>query len=237
MSMNSYRVGGPRSGAWLGQLNVFHSDRSDPQFMMPTLANVWRKGLNEVRLVLSRDAGKTWQRALGTRPWLTPHPEENGYDRLLFGANPVRVGDELWFYYPAWDGDHLTFNRDGTTYYQDRIRVGRTARASLRLDGYLSLDAGKDGGEVLTRPLTFAGKQLFVNAAASAGELRVELQDEAGKPIPGFTLADAEPISGDGVRLPVRWRGGADLEKLAGQPVRLRFHLKQARLYAFQFDV
>lgn len=234
MSMNAYRVGGPKSGAWLGQLNIFRSDRRDPQGMMPTIPNVWRKGLTEVRLVISRDAGKTWQCVAGTQAWLTPHAEENGYDRLVFGANPVRVGDELWFYYTAWDGDHLVFNRDGATYYKDRVRMGRTARATLRLDGYVSLDAGKERGEIVTRPLTLTGHELVVNLAAPKGELRVEVQDEVGKPIPGFTHDDCVPAKGDGVCLPVRWRTNAELAKLSGRPVRLHFNLTQASLYSFQ---
>lgn len=236
MSMTAYRAGGPKSGLWLGQLHVFHSDRSDPQYMMPTIPNVWRKGLNEVRLVSSRDAGKSWQRVAGKQNWLPHHAEENGYDRLLFGGNPVRVDQELWFYYPAWDGDHLVFNRDGSTYYKDRTRVGRTARATLRLDGYLSLDAGKMGGDIVTHPVIFEGKQLHVNLAAPDGELRVELQDEAGKAIPGFALADCLPTKGDGVRLPVRWRGKAEIEALVGRPVRLHFALKSGSLYGFQFE-
>jgi hypothetical protein len=66
--------------------------------------------------------------------------------------------------------------------------------------------------------------------------LRVELQDEAGKAIPGFSLRDCLPTEGDGVRLPVRWRGKAALAGLAGRPVRLHFALTSASLYGFQFE-
>ena len=97
------------------------------------------------------------------------------------------------------------------------------------------LDAAKAGGEIITRPLTFTGNELVVNLAASQGTLRAEVQDEAGKPIPGFAFADCVPTQGDGVRLPVRWRGDADLAKLAGRTVRLRLALADASLYSFQF--
>jgi hypothetical protein len=33
----------------------------------------------------------------------------------------------------------------------------------------------------------------------------------------------------------VEWRGGSDLSSLAGQPIRLRFWLKDADLFALQF--
>jgi hypothetical protein len=234
MDLDAWRVGGPRTGAWLGALVIFHSDRSDPQYEMPRARGVWRKGTTEVRLVLSRDAGKSWQRVGGKEVWLPCHDRDNGYDRLVFAAKPVRVGDELWFYYSAWDGDHLTFRRDGTTWYKDRMRVARTARATLRLDGYVSLDAGPDASSLLTRPLRCGGESLVLNLSAPRGRLRAEVLDEAGSPVRGLGLADCEPLTGEGVALPIRWRSGASLKTLAGKVVRLRFELKDAALYSFR---
>lgn len=234
MDLDAWRVGGPRTGAWLGGLVVFHSDRSDPQYEMPTVKGVWRKGTTEIRLVLSRDAGKTWKPVAGKAPWLPHHDRDDGYDRLVFACKPLRVGDELWFYYTAWDGDHLVFKRGGTTWYKDRLRVGRTARATLRLDGYASLDAGADGGSFLTRSLRAGGADLVVNLAARDGSLRVEILDDAGQSVPGFKAADCQPLTGDGVALPVRWRGGAAWKSLAGKVVRVRYEMTNARLYSFR---
>ncbi len=234
MFLIAYRVGGRDTGAWLGQLEVFHSDRSDKQYEMPTIANVWRKGTTEIRLVVSRDAGKTWQRVAGKSVWLPHHTEDTGYDRLVFSGLPIEVGDEHWFYYPAWDGDHLSFTRDGKPWYQDRMRVGRTARATLRRDGYVSLDA-EDAGSLLTKPLRFSGDQLRVNLAATKGKLRAELQDVSGTVIEGFALSDCELTTGDGLALPVRWRGQPLLKHLAKRTVRVRFELSGASLYGFRF--
>lgn len=235
MELSAHRVGGPKTGAWLGQLVVFHSDRSDPRFQWPLGDGVWRKGTTEVRLVLSRDAGKSWRRVGGKEAWLPHSADEHGYDRLAFAACPVHVGDELWLYYSAWDGDHLVFNRDGSLYEPGFVRTGRTARATLRRDGYVSLDAGKDGGRLVTKPLRFAGGKLVVNLAAPNGTLRAELQDASGRPLPGFRAADCEAVTGDGVALPVRWRGKSDVRELAGRTVRLRLELINGSLYAFQF--
>ena len=90
--------------------------------------------------------------------WIPHHTEEHGFDRLVFPGTPVRVGNELWLYYCAWDGDHLNWNRDGTTYYKDRTRIERTALATLRWDGFVSLDAGDRPAELVTKPLRFQGK-------------------------------------------------------------------------------
>jgi hypothetical protein len=220
---------------WLGQLVVFHADRRSPQYEMPTRPGVWRKGTTELRLIVSRDAGRTWQRLGGTQAWLPHHEAEDGYDRLVFTGSPVRIGDELWLYYGCWDGDHLVWNRDGTTFYRDRTRVGRTARAVLRWDGFQSLRGESEAGEATTRPLRCGGHRLAVNAAAAHGGVRVEVQDRAGKALPGFALADCEPLAEDGLAQAVRWRGKADLPRVREQPVRLRFEVRNADLYGFQF--
>ena len=102
--------------------------------------------------------------------------------------------------------------------------------AVLRRDGFVSLDGGSSGGEILTKPLLLTGKRLFLNLDAStAGRAIVELVGEDGKPIPGFTAT----VSGNAVRLPVRFKSGATLETLAGRTVRMKLGLRDARLYAF----
>lgn len=109
-------------------------------------------------------------------------------------------------------------------------------RFTLRTDGFASVHAGADTGEMLTRPLRFAGNELIVNYATSAGgNLRVEIQDSAGVPIPGYRLADNQPLVGDAINQTIRWKGKPDLGKLAGQTIRLRFVMQEADLYALQF--
>ncbi len=109
-------------------------------------------------------------------------------------------------------------------------------RYSLRLDGFVSVQAPYTGGEMLTKPLTFRGKHLYLNFSTSAaGEIRVEIQNAKGQPIPGFSLQDAEPIIGNEIERAVSWKNGSDVSRLAGKVVRLRFVMKDADLYAIQF--
>lgn len=109
-------------------------------------------------------------------------------------------------------------------------------RYSLRLDGFSSVRAPYEGGEFVTKPFTFQGDRLLVNFSSSAaGGIRVELQDEAGKPLPGFTLADAVETIGNEIERPVRWKNGASVKSLAGKPVRIRFVMKDADLFAVRF--
>jgi hypothetical protein len=108
-------------------------------------------------------------------------------------------------------------------------------RYSLRLDGFASVRADYDGGEMRTKPLRFRGSKLLLNFATSAaGGIRVEIQDEGGTPIPGFTLADCRELIGNDIERAVTFASG-DLRRLAGQAVRLRFVMKDADLYALRF--
>jgi hypothetical protein len=110
-------------------------------------------------------------------------------------------------------------------------------RYALRLDGFAAAVAPYAGGELVTKPLTFKDTLLRLNFATSAaGGIRVEIQDAAGKPLPGFALADSVETIGNETDRVVRWKAGADVGALAGKPVRLRFVMKDAKLYSFQFS-
>ena len=109
-------------------------------------------------------------------------------------------------------------------------------RLTLRLDGFSSLNAPYAGGEMTTKPFTFAGDELEINYATSAaGSIRIELQDEAGVPIPGYAAADCNELIGDEIERVVAWQGGMAMGTLAGKPVRMRFVMKDADIYSFRF--
>ncbi len=85
-------------------------------------------------------------------------------------------------------------------------------------------------------PLVFEGGRLELNVNTSAlGEVRVALLDAQGEAIDGYSDADCDPIHGNYIRRVVTWQGSSDVSKLAGQPVRLHFVMRSAKLYAFQF--
>lgn len=110
-------------------------------------------------------------------------------------------------------------------------------RYTLRLDGFVSINAPMKGGELVTKPIRFAGDRLEMNLATSAaGSIRVEIQDADGNPIPGYELANCQEQFGDTLDLTVKWNKGNSLGDLAGQAVRLRFEIKDADLYSFQFN-
>ncbi|MCH2202192.1 MAG: hypothetical protein MK102_09485 [Fuerstiella sp.] len=109
-------------------------------------------------------------------------------------------------------------------------------RYAFRTDGLVSIHAPFAGGELLTRPLTFEGSTLEINYATSAvGSIRVEVQDLSGMPLPGLTIEDCAEILGDEIAGTVNWNSSVSLSELAGQPVRLRFVMKDADLYSLRF--
>lgn len=115
-------------------------------------------------------------------------------------------------------------------------RATRLRRYTLRIDGFASLHAPLKGGEVVTKPLVFTGKELTLNFSASAaGSLRVEIQDAAGKATTDFALADCDDIFGDSLDRIATWKGNANVSSLAGKPIRLRLVLREADLFSIQF--
>ena len=192
----------------------------------------------DVQLATSRD-GISWNRAPGRKPFIRNGVQGTFWSRQIYPSGDViQVGDELWFYFGASSSGH------GASSGPEDVGIGR---AVLRLDGFISADADYTGGELTTRPLVFAGNRLQLNLdTGSGGSVRVELLDEDGIPIPGFELKsefeDVE-IEGNHVRVLAQWprvvdgarRLTSDVSELAGRPVRLRFVMRNARLYSFQF--
>lgn len=116
-------------------------------------------------------------------------------------------------------------------YYQGP--ASRLRRFTYRLDGFVAVRAGR--GELVTKPLRFQGDRLSINYAAPHGEVRVEIQDARGMPVAGYGASQCVPLRGDAIDRCVAWQNEADVGRLAGQPVRLRFVLQNADLYSFAF--
>ena len=114
----------------------------------------------------------------------------------------------------------------------------RVRRFTIRKDGFVSVRAGAELGELVTKPLIFTGNKLTVNYNAQlgeAGKIRIEVLDGKKQPISSFALKDCNPLSDDDIDAVVTWKGGEDLSNLAGKPIHLRFVLNQADLFSFRF--
>lgn len=94
-----------------------------------------------------------------------------------------------------------------------------------------------NGGEFVTKPITFTGKNLLINFSTSAaGSIFVEMQDISGRAIEGFTVKDCTEIFGDNIEHVVKFNSNPDIRKLESIPIRIRFILKGADLYSLRFN-
>jgi hypothetical protein len=204
-------------------------------FMLPSYYYHWDPATGpstlDVRLLTSRD-GIDWRPAGGREPFLRLGPWGSLPSKEVYACpGVVRVGDELWSYYAGKNFNH----GDVLDPLADERRSG-ILRAVSRLDGFISADAPYEGGSLTTPPIVFTGKKLELNLDTSAGGVvRLEVQSPEGKPLDGYTLADADDLNGNSVRMPVSFNGSTDLGRLAGVPIRLRFQMYDCKLYAFQF--
>jgi hypothetical protein len=223
----------------------------------------WRDQAH-VRLGLycSRD-GKRWQRVGDPGPWAAnrgPGSIDYGYtcctaagqlehDGKCFVPYLAGPTKQHWFSSPSppapspivpmaafaaarreWE-TLSELNRD----YPGRRSVGMLI---LREDGWAELKPTYEYGQVISRQFVFEGDTLRINADCGGGYVRVDVLDPELEPYPGFSAAVCEPITTDDpdrIWHDVRWQGEADLRQLWNKPCRLRFHLRQASLYAFQF--
>lgn len=181
-------------------------------------------GSLEVQLAVSRD-GVGFDRF--RTPYVGPGPMEEPRlgGRVYMGVGLIRRGSFVYQYYAEGACTHGLMDWDV-----------RFWLAKQRLDGFVSVDAGPCGGHVVTPPVVFGGSRLLLNVDCGAmGEAWVELQDEHGKPLPGFTRSEAVSVDRNGVAQEVWWRGGPDVGWLTGRPVKLRISMRSAKLYAFRF--
>lgn len=143
------------------------------------------------------------------------------------GLDPNRWGNRS--NYAAW---HIV----QTGPEEMSIYVTPFRRFTLRLDGFASLHADAAPGRMTTKPFTMTGDELHLNASTSAGGfVRIEITDAQGTPIPGFSFSESKPLVGDSVDTIARWKPTSDLTALIGKPIRLRFELLDADVYAIQF--
>jgi hypothetical protein len=204
----------------LGLFTIYRGEHSD------------REKPNDLCIAFSRD-GFHWSR--DARDPFIPVSEQPGAwnwgNVQSAGGGCVIVGDTLHFYVSGRSGIAGTA-LPGTC---------STGLATLRRDGFASVSdqfppggvrpVSSSRGTLTTRVVRFSGAHLFVNAGIR-GSLKVEILDRDGRVLTPFSADRCAAVTGDGTRLPVRW-GAGSLAALAGQPVRLRFILDRAQLFAF----
>ena len=207
--------------AYFGMPAFYHA-------VCPAYQNKNTDGFHVAELASSRNL-KDWSRLGDRQAFIEPSRRDGGaYDltQIMSPASAVVRKDELWFYYSGlkYRGLNALPEEERRDLEQDSSAI---CLAVLRRDGFVSLDAADAGGTVLTEPFVFAGERLFVNCYAPDGELRVETLDSDGE-----ITALSTPIDGDQPNAQVLWEQG-DIGQQSNKEVRLRFTLRDAKLYSY----
>jgi len=211
----------PYEGIYLGWVQVLHTE----------------KDFNDLQLVVSED-NKTWQRTMPRQNFLSVGQSGRWDQRWVgFSSNPpIVMHEKLWFYY---EGRNYAHNMRYPLPYS-AIGV-----ATLRIDGFASIDARFMSGGLTTKAINYKGESLYLNLTnrtysgytnnPPSAWIKVEVQDETGKPIPGMTLAECPPLQVDSTRHQVNLPESA-LAAQRGKRIKLKFELVNSSLYSFWFE-
>ena len=183
------------------------------------VAFIWRFAEDETRRIelgVSRD-GLNWSFYTSQGWYYEPY---GSYEEVLSLYGMVRRGDEIWQYAEYGLGAHGA----GEGHYK---------RVKQRLDGFVSLDSGSTTGTAITRPLIYEGDWIEINADVS-GSLKVAILNQSGNPMPGYDISDCDAVTGDSTAHVVTWGGSSRITGLSGSPVRIKFEMQNAKLYAFE---
>ena len=183
-------------------------------------------GFLDIRMLTSRD-GITWNRGhKGPYVSLGTEDEPDNASMYMFVGMIVR-GGKIYQYYTgnrSWHGGRV--DRDGEIMLLEQ-----------RLDGFVSVDAVYEGGELVTKPLLFSGSSLHLNINTSAiGSAAVGILDTDGNVIEGYDVTDCDVIRGNFIDKTVSWHNNSDIARFSGKAVRLRFLMRDCKLFAFQFE-
>lgn len=215
---------------WLGGLRIWHGTGDYPYSAA---------GAAFMKLVSSRD-GLSWQKVPfenedGQLEVFLPNGEEGGNDgrndggyMTEFTNAPLRIGDELIYYYgsSSWGKNHPR---------PYRVTGGGIFRARLRPDGFVSVD----GGSLITRPFQFDGHDLYVNGIGPITVEVVKVSEQGVSQTAGNTVDVAElakaTISGDSLSHKVVFDGKRSLREVVPDGVmQLRFTVGEGgELYSF----
>ena len=229
---------------WTPMMVVLEADEQDPHnaqlymmYVIPyghgyvgllqlfCIGENWTYGPLEMQLAFGRNF-LDWRR-VGDRTPILPRGPQGAWDQAhttICSNPPHPEGGRMRFWYGGKDTEHW------------QAGIGGMGTATLRRDGFACWEADEQGGVITTCPMEVHwSTHLFLNVEAPRGEVRAELIDaETREPIEGCAREDCQPVTGDHtcVLAPFSQRRGTFIRH-TGQ-VRWRFHLRNARIYAFK---
>jgi len=182
-----------------------------------------------VELAWSPDS-KEWRRIQPGTPFIGHTPaKKEVYGKMpydwgtIFASAPIFREDEIQIYYGACD------------WYFFDWRKGYLALARLRPDGWAGYEqtVGSKPAFITTTPVVCTGNELQLCADVQKnGYVKVMLFDKDNK-----ERLQSKLITRTVTAAVVKWQKGFSIKNVKGKDVRLKFELKNAKLYSFGFDL
>ena len=207
--------------------------------LMPVFHTV--DSTKDTELVYSHD-GVDWRHS-PHGPWVVPRGAGGSWDEFQIDTviPPFRVGDRHYIFYGGADYHHDWYilgksrglDTPEAALTLDRLNGG-LGLATMRLDGFVSLDAGLQEGVVCTRPQFSTGEKLIINArCAPGGYIDVAVLDPMENHWARYRRGDCDRFTGDDVNRVVSWNGVPAVNTVVGY-TRFRFYMRKASLYSYR---
>jgi len=168
----------------------------------------------------------TWHRVLPGTPLIPNSGKEGDYDWgcVYAAACPVFLKDEIRLYYGGSDGHHGSW------------RNGFFCLSTLRPDGFAGYEQVEGGdnktGSLTTKPVLVVGNSLCVSAdVAPSGFVKVTVLDKDNK-----QLAEGELVTTTVSDAKIQWKNKFSLKNLKDRESKLKFELRESKLYSFSFE-
>ena len=174
-------------------------------------------GVGYTTLAWSHD-GNTWFR--DREHFFDPDPRKGAWDHAhAWIDEQVLVDGEVYLYYGGYARGHKV----------NRFEERQIGLLKIPRDRYVAREARDQAGRIVTPLVILDAGALTLNADCHDGEIVVQVLDDAGKPVPGFT---SSPVTADNLAAPVHFT--RPISELKDKPVRIEFRLANARLFAFE---
>lgn len=138
-------------------------------------------------------------------------------------SKPIIKNDRIYIYYSGGSTKHTSRN----------LHKRAVGLASIRKDGWISMESGKDEGFIITTPLSLIGKsELKVNISFPTGYFGVEILREDGSVIDGYTMEKSVVYNIDDCNYHVKWDKKAFVDSDVGK-CRIRFIFQKGSLFSY----